>query len=303
MMDRLTSIEVFIAAVDEGSLVAAGRRFGLSASMAGKYLTGLETELNVCLIKRSTRRLSLTDAGKRYYDRCKHILDEFDDANREASDASLGLHGILRITAPVTFGTLHMSNVIGRFLQDHPRLNVSMRLDDRYLDLHDDNIDVAIRIGRLADSALIARRLAPCRMVLCAAPAFVEREGTPQLPEDLYHSPRLAFSEEVSAGAWTLYDENRHPYIIEGPIRMQANNVQMLLEAALAGIGIAYGPSFVFGKYLAGGELVNLLPAYRTKDLTVQAVYPAMRYTPSRIRQFIDYLVTDFGDVPPWERF
>ncbi|QWA10906.1 LysR family transcriptional regulator [Sodalis ligni] len=302
-MDRLTSIEVFIAAVDEGSLVAAGRRFGLSASMAGKYLTGLETELNVCLIKRSTRRLSLTDAGKRYYDRCKRILDEFDDANREASDASLSLHGVLRIAAPVTFGTLHMGNVIGRFLQDHPQINVSMRLDDRYLDLHDDNIDVAIRIGRLADSSLIARRLAPCRMVLCAAPAYLKRAGTPRLPEDLHHSPRLAFSEEVSMGAWTLYDENQQPHPIDGPIRMQANNVQMLLDAALAGIGITYGPSFVFGKYLAGGELINLLPAYRTKDLTVQAVYPAMRYTPSRIRQFIDYLVADFGDIPPWERF
>src|SRR5476649_1086768 len=130
-MDRFTGIAVFVAAVDEGSLVAAGRRFGLSASMAGKYLTGLEAELNVCLIKRSTRRLSLTDAGSRYYDRCKRILDEFDDANREASDAGISLSGVLRIAAPVTFGTMQMGDVIGRFLKEHPLLNVDMRLDDR----------------------------------------------------------------------------------------------------------------------------------------------------------------------------
>src|ERR1700675_1226613 len=158
-MDRFASISVFVAAIDEGSLVAAGRRFGLSASMAGKHVSALEAQLNVRLLYRSTRSLSLTDAGRAYYARCKRILEEFDDANHEASDARRTVRGPLRVAAPVTFGALHMGEVVARYLRDHPRVNIEVSLDDRYVDLQDAGIDVAIRIGRLPDSELVARRL------------------------------------------------------------------------------------------------------------------------------------------------
>lgn len=301
-MDRFASIAVFVAAIDEGSLVAAGKRFGLSASMAGKYVSALEAELNVRLLHRSTRSLSLTDAGRTYYIRCQRILEEFDDANREASDAHRTVRGTLRVAAPVTFGSLHMGEVVARYLDDHPHVSIEVSLDDRYVDLQSAGIDVAIRIGKLPDSDLVARRLAPCRMAICASPAYLSREGTPKIPEDLRRAPRLAFNEAVSVPAWTLTDKQNRDHVIDGPFRMQANNMQMLLSAVLAGVGIAYGPTFVFGQDIKAGNLVKLLPAYRTAELTINAVYPTARYVPSKVRQFIDYLADAYRDEPPWDR-
>lgn len=302
-MDRFACIAVFVAAVDEGSLAAAGRRAGLSASMAGKYLSQLEADLNVRLMQRSTRNLSLTDAGRAYYQRCKHILEAFDDANREASDAQRLASGTLRVAAPVTFGAMHMQDVVTRYLEAHPDVDLDISLDDRYVDLQNDSIDVAIRIGRLPDSQLIARRLAPCRMVLCAAPALIARDGMPKLPGDLRTAPRLAFSDTVTAREWTLEDKHGRHHIIDGPSRMRANNMQMLTSAALAGMGIAYGPTFVFGEHLKTGRLIELLPGFKAPELTIHAVYSSARYVPLKVRVFIDYLSKAFGDEPEWDRF
>jgi DNA-binding transcriptional LysR family regulator len=301
-MDRFTGIGIFVTAIDEGSLVAAGRRFGLSASMAGKYLTALETELKVRLIQRSTRSMSATEAGRAYYLRCKRILEEFEEANHEASDAGATPRGQLRIAAPVSFGAMHLGDALARFLEAHPHVTAEVTLDDRYVDLHTAGIDVAIRIGRLPDSGLMARRLAPCPMVFCASPGFIARHGMPQAPEDLHEAPRLAFSEVTTAGGWEVTDTDNRRHLIDGPLRMHANNMQMLLSGSLAGLGVAYGPTFVFGKHLASGDLLRLLPEYRTTELTVYAVYPATRYVPAKVRRFIDFIADDFAGTPPWER-
>jgi DNA-binding transcriptional LysR family regulator len=301
-MDRLTGIGVFVAAVDEGSLAAAARRFGLSAAMAGKYVSAIETELNTRLLQRTTRRLSLTDIGQVYYERCKQILDTWNEANREASDARETARGVLRIAAPVTFGAMHLGDVIAKYLEAHPQVNVEVTLSDRYVDLLEAGVDVAIRIGRLPDSGLVARRLAPCRMVICASPAYLKRHGTPRSPDDLRQAPRLTFSEAVSVGDWTLIDADNRAWVIDGPCRMAANNTQMLLAAALAGAGIAYGPTFVFGEPIASGQLVELLPNYTASDLTIQAVYPSARHMPLKVRHLLDHLAAAFGETPPWDR-
>jgi DNA-binding transcriptional LysR family regulator len=300
-MDRFTCISVFVAAVDEGSLAAAARRFGLSAAMAGKYVSALETSLNARLLQRTTRRLSLTDAGHAYYTRCKQILEAFDEANREASDSQSIARGVLRVAAPVTFGAMHLGDVVARYMDAHPHVNVEVLLSDRYVDLLDIGADLAIRIGRLPDSGLVARRIAPCRMTLCASPEYLKKHGTPRTPDDLQRAQRLAFSEAVSAGDWTLIDKKGRTFDINGPCRMSANNMQMLLAAALAGAGVAYGPTFVFGEHIARGELVPLLPAYRATELTIQAVYPSARHVPLKVRRFIDHLIESFGDEPPWD--
>ncbi|WP_109482745.1 LysR family transcriptional regulator [Paraburkholderia sp. C35] len=301
-MDRLTSLGVFVAAVEEGSLAAAARRFGLSAAMAGKHVSAIEDELNVRLLQRTTRRLSLTEAGQTYYERSKHILEAFDEANREAADAQGSVRGVLRVAAPVTFGAMHLGEVVARYLEDHPHVDVEVLLGDRYVDLMDAGIDVAIRIGRLKDPGVVMRRLAPCRMVVCASPSYLERHGTPHKPDDLRRMTRLAFSEAVSGGDWTLLDARHRAHVIDGPCRMAVNNTQMLLAAALAGAGITYGPTFVFGEHLRRGELVPLLPAYRAADLTIQAVYPSAQRIPLKVRRFVDYLAGAFGDDPPWDR-
>jgi DNA-binding transcriptional LysR family regulator len=300
-MDRFTRIAVFVAAMDEGSLVAAGKKFGLSASMAGKYVSALEAELKVRLMHRSTRSLNLTEAGQAYYLRCRRILEEFGEANEEASDAGSTTRGLLRVAAPVTFGELHVGEVVARYLNDHPSVNVEVSLNDRFVNLQEAGIDVAIRIGRLPDSDLVARWLAPCQMVICASPAFLKREGTPRTPEELSRSPRLAFSEAVTVPQWKLVDKQQREHVIDGPLRLHANNMQTLVSAALAGVGIAYGPTFAFAQALKQHKLVPLLSDYKAAELSINAVYPSARYVPSKVRRFIDYWVEYFKEGPPWE--
>ncbi|MBU9815609.1 LysR family transcriptional regulator [Rahnella sp. C60] len=293
-------MQIFIAAVDEGSFAAAARRFKLSAAMAGKHVSAIESDLNVRLLQRSTRRLSLTDAGERYYERCKVILEVLEDANREASDVQKTPKGLLRVAAPVAFGAMHLGRIVSRYLEQFPEVSLDVVLEDKYADLLENRIDVAIRVGRLEDPTLVTRRLAPCRMVLCASPEYLKKHGTPETPDDLSRAPRLAFSQAVSAGDWTIYDAQGRPHSIEGPCRMTANNIQLLLESVLAGTGIAYGPNFVFGEHIKQGKLIKLLPAYRTTELTIQAVYPSAIRIPFKVRSFVDFIAKALGDTPLW---
>ena len=301
-MDRLTSISVFVTALEEGSLVAAGRRSGLSSSMAGKHVSALEAQLGVRLLQRSTRKLSATDEGRAYYARCKGIIEAWEEASLEASDAASSVRGTLRVAVPVTFGALYMGDVMAGLLREHPDLNVDIIADDRFIDLHAAGIDVAIRIGQLADSSLIARRLGSCQMAMCATPAFVEQQGTPTTPQAVRKLPRLAFSEAVSSDGWTIRDTHDRAWLIDGPARARANNMQMLLSMTLAGLGIAYGPTFVFGPSLREGRLVPLLPGYRLAELSVYAIYPTARYVPSKLRCFIDHVAAAFGGALEWDR-
>lgn len=300
-MDRLLSMAVFVSAVEEGSLVSAARRFGLSPSMAGKHVSAIEEQLKVRLLQRSTRKLTLTDVGRSYYTRCKRLLEEYEDANREAQDAQQSVHGILRVAAPTTFGALHLGRVVSNYLAEYPDVSIETTLSDRYVDLLADGIDVAIRIGRLQDSDLVARRLASCRMMFCAAPSFLARHGEPKTIEQLRQAPRLAFSQAVSAGDWSVTDANGQTYHINGEIRLAANNMQMLLAAALTGAGVVYGPSFVFEQSIASGALRVLLPDHKTKDLAIHAIYPSKRHVSLKVRRFIEHLSMSFDDTQPWD--
>ena len=300
-MDRLLSMAVFVSAVEEGSLVSAARRFGLSPSMAGKHVSAIEEQLKVRLLQRSTRKLTLTDVGRSYYTRCKRLLEEYEDANREAQDAQQSVHGILRVAAPTTFGALHLGRVVSNYLAEYPDVSIETTLSDRYVDLLADGIDVAIRIGRLQDSDLVARRLASCRMMFCAAPSFLARHGEPKTIEQLRQAPRLAFSQAVSAGDWSVTDANGQTYHIDGEIRLAANNMQMRLAAALTGAGVVYGPSFVFEQSIASGALRVLLPDHKTKDLAIHAIYPSKRHVSLKVRRFIEHLSMSFDDTQPWD--
>lgn len=300
-MDRLVSMAVFVAAVEEGSLVSAARRFGLSPSMAGKHVSAIEEQLEVRLLQRTTRMLTLTDVGQAYYTRCKQLLEEYDDANREARDAQQTVRGTLRVAAPTTFGAMHLGSVVTSYLAAHPDVAVETVLSDRYIDLLADRIDVAIRIGRLEDSDLVARRLAPCRMVFCAAPSFLSQHGVPNAVEQLRKAPRLAFSEAVSAGDWALTDPGGKAHFIDGPVRLAANNMQILLAAALAGAGVAYGPSFVFGESIAAGALQVLMPEHKTSELAIHAIYASKRHVSQKLRRFVEHLSASYGDMPPWD--
>ncbi|WP_224371847.1 LysR family transcriptional regulator [Hyalangium versicolor] len=298
-MDRLTSMSVFVAAVEEGSLIAAARRHGLSASMAGKHVAAIESEMNVRLMQRSTRSLVLTEAGRAYYARSKRILEEYEEARREAADTQGTVRGVLRVTAPVTYGTMHLSGVMAAFLERHPRVTLDVLLSDHYVDLVAEGFDVAIRIGALRDTDLVARRLAPCRMVLCASREFLAQIGPLQTVAKLRQLPRLIFSGAISTGDWTLIDSKGNSTVIDGPVRMTANNMQLLLAAVLRGSGIAYGPSFVFDAHIASGDLVALLPDHRTSDLAIHAIYPTHRHVSLKLRSFVDHLAASLGSTTP----
>lgn len=302
-MDQITGVRVFVVAVDSGSLAAAGRHLGLSPAMAGRYLRSLEEQLKARLLQRSTRHLSLTEAGERYYERCKRILADLDDANREAKDRDQSLQGTLRIAAPITFGATHLGPSVARYLQDHPGINVDMSLSDRHVDLLEAGIDVAIRIGDLRDDALTVRRLAVCRMMACASPSYLASHGVPATPRQLDDHACLAFRGAISDGDWAFIGADAEQHVVAGPFRMVANSMDVLRAAALAGSGIAYGPVFAFDDALARGLLVPVMTTYGTTTLPVHAVFPTARYMPRMVRQFVDYLAEDFGGVPPWERW
>lgn len=302
-MDQILGVRVFVLAVDMGSLAAAGRRLTLSPTMAGRHLRSLEASLSTRLLQRSTRRLSLTEAGQRYYERCKQILADLDDANREAADRDEAFEGKLKVAAPVTFGAMHLGPSVARYLSAHPGVMIDISLNDHHVDLLEAGIDVAIRIGQLRDDNLTVRRLASCRMMACAAPAYLKAHGTPATPLQLRDHMCLAFSGAVSAGDWTFTSKDSVEYAINGPFRLCANNMEMLLAAALTGSGIVYGPSFVFGAALAEGKLVQIFTDYTSASLPIHAVFPTARYMPRIVRKFVDCLADDFGGIPTWERW
>lgn len=295
-MDRFVSLALFVAAVDEGSLAAAGRRFGFSAAVAGKHVSSLESDMRVRLLQRTTRRLTLTEAGQAFLPRCRRILNEYDEGRREASDQQRLVHGALRVAAPTEFGVTRLGEMLARFANDHPAVRIELRLDDRYVDLVENEIDVAVRIGRLTDSNLVTRRLGECRLVLCASPQFVARHGVPRTPADLAGLPRLAFSQSVSVGDWTFIAPDGNVHVVDGRVAVSANNVQLLAAVATRDGGLVYGPDFVFAASIAAGGLVPLMTEWGTPTLDIHAVFPALRHIPHKVRLFVDYLVQQLSD-------
>ena len=302
-MDRLVSLSVFTAAVEAGSMAAAARRHKITPAMAGRHIDTLERALNARLLQRTTRRLNLTDVGRAYYQRSRRILEEFDEAQREAGELQASPQGSLRIAVPASFAALHLGGPIARYMRDHPGIRVDTVASDRYVDLVEEGIDLAVRIGQLDDSKLVTRRIGICRMVMCATPAYLKQMGEPTTPRELRKHPRLAFSEPVSRGDWTLRDARGRSCVIDGPCQLSSNNVQLLLAAALEDAGVVFGPSFILGEALAQGSLVRVLPEYSASDFGIHTVVPSSRYLSTKVRNLIDRLVTEFGENPPWDRW
>lgn len=299
-MDRFTSLSVFVSAVEQGSLAAAARSLGMTPAMAGKHLAAIEATLGARLLQRTTRKLHLTEAGQDYYRRSRHILETLDEADRAVRHLQDEPRGTLRLTAPTTFGALHLGRPVAEFLRRHPRVTVEMSLEDRFTDLVAGGFDLAIRIGSLPDSSLIARRFAHSAMIACAAPDYLDRQGRPATPADLARFDRLAFSGAASPGDWSFTDKSGRSHKAGGTVRFLADNVQMLLAAALAGAGIVYGPDFVLGQPVASGALERVLPDYATQSLGIHAVYPSARLVGAKVRRFIDLLEEWFRDEREW---
>jgi DNA-binding transcriptional LysR family regulator len=301
-MDRLTTLAVFVKVVDAQSFAGAARDFGLSPAMVSKHVQALEARLGARLLNRTTRRLSLTEIGRGYYQRARQILADLEEADRAASDLQAAPRGVLKVNAPFSFGIRHVASAIAAYLTAYPEVTVDVSLNDRYIDLLAEGVDVALRIGRLADSSLIARRLAPIRMVLAAAPAYVARHGQPSAPKDLARHACLLYTYAATADEWRLTGPDGRDEVVRVSGRLLANNGDMLRTAAVDGLGIALLPSFIAGEHVRSGALVRLLPGYAAPEGALYAVYPPGRHLSAKLRSFIDFLATRFGEAPEWDR-
>jgi DNA-binding transcriptional LysR family regulator len=288
--------------VDAQSFAGAARDFGLSPAMVSKHVQALEARLGARLLNRTTRRLSLTEVGRGYYERARQILADVDEADREASDLQAAPRGTLKLNAPFSFGIRHVAPAIAAYLAACPDVTVDVSLNDRYIDLVAEGVDLALRIGRLADSSLIARRLAPIRSVLVAAPAYVARHGQPDVPRDLTGRACLLYTYAAAADEWRFIGPDGSDQVVRVSGRLLANNGDMLRTAALQGLGIALLPSFIAGEHVRAGELVRLLPGYAAPEGALYAVYPPSRHLSAKLRSFIDFLAARFGDAPEWDR-
>jgi DNA-binding transcriptional LysR family regulator len=294
-------MQVFARVVEAGSFAGAAGRLGLSRAAASKQVMQLEEHLGTRLLNRTTRRLGLTEEGAAYYERCLTILGAIEEAEREAAAARGEPRGTLRISAPVSFGTLHLGPAINGFVAQYPKIAVALSLEDRYVDLVEEGFDAALRIGRLADSSLLARRLCSARLVVVASPDYWQRKGRPKVPAELAGHPCLNYTLRADGRGWRFVDgEGREQIIvIAGPIT--TNNGDLLRLAAIAGVGVAWLPDFIVGADVKAGRLETALDEYRPEEAGIQIVYPQTRHVSPKLRAFVDFLVAYFVSVPSWQ--
>lgn len=294
-MKQFSRMELFVAAVVEGSLVAAGRRFGLSSSMAGKHVKALEGELGIELLKRTTRRLELTDAGRIYFERCKTILASIDDANREASEAAASAVGRLRVSAPLTFGAMYMGEVVSTYLAAQPRTSVDLVLGEDVDQAGVRPADVAVQIGESTSHEHVREVIATYEVIFCASSALLSRYGTPKSLIEISRMPKVRVKQPGTIGRIPLAEAEWESEWNGTPgFRMTTNNEQMLLAATLAGAGVACGPLYLFGRDIARGRLVPLLCAERRPVVRIYASYTKAALETQLVKGFVNHLKQRF---------
>lgn len=300
-MDRFEDMRCFVQVAEQQSVTKAAQQLNLAPSAVSRRLRDLEGRLGAQLVSRTTRRMSLTEAGQVFYHRAQQILADLEEAEAEVSDQTRGLHGQLRLAAPLSFGLAHLSPVIADFMAAHPELTVDLDLSDRQVDLVGEGFDLAVRIGTLGDSSLIARRLTEVRMVVCAAPALVAAHGAPETPEDLRRLPALCYAGSRRPDIWRYTAPDGTEGSVQLAMRMRVNNGEMARDAAIAGLGVALQPSFIVHGALMSGTLVPLLADHGWPRIAIHAVYPETRHLSAKARAFIDHLRAAIGPRPVWE--
>lgn len=289
-MDSLTDIAVFVKVVEQGSFTATAEQLSLSKSVVSKYVTRLEDRLGARLLNRSTRRISLTEAGRSFFERSRVALQAIEEAEAEVSHQQSEPRGTLRINAPMSFGIMHLAPAIPDFLHQYPELAVNVQFDDRKLDLIEGGFDVALTISNLADSSLVARRLGPCHHCVVASPAYLSRYGTPRKPEDLEGHNIVSYKYQESAQQWEFIDAHRKSTMVAIRSKVEMNNSMGMREAIINGAGIMRAPSFVVGSDIQQGRLIRLLPAYETLQLSLYVIYPQQRHLSPKVTYDVGHI-------------
>lgn len=299
-MDRFLEMQTFNAVVDAGSFVKAADALKMSKAAVSRYVVDMETRLGVRLLHRTTRRLSLTDEGQVFYGRSKELLAELAEAEDEITSRSDAASGLLRINAPFTFGILHLAPLWGLFRTLHPKVTLDVTLADRLVDLVEEGYDVAIRIATLESSTLVSKRLATTRMVLCASPTYLEQHGTPLHPRELTAHSVISYSYWSTKDEWR-FDGPEGSVSVKTRPCMHTNSGDTCRAAALAHQGVILQPSFLVGKDLSDGTLVELMPQFRSIELGIYALYPTRKHVSAKVRALIEFLANHFaGHGPIW---
>jgi DNA-binding transcriptional LysR family regulator len=292
-MDKFVEMQAFVSVVEAGSFVKAAEALALSKAAVSRHVSELESRLGVRLLHRTTRRLSLTEAGAVFHARCKVMLADVDEAEAELTMHAGEAMGQLKVNVPVTFGLLHLAPLWPAFLARHPKVTLDVTLSDRIVDLVDEGFDMAVRIARLPSSSLICRRVSSTRMVLCASPAYLREHGTPRHPAEIASHSVIAYSL-LSMGERWEFDGPEGPVAVKVVPRMRTNSGDTCRVAALAHQGIVLQPSFLVGDDLKSGALVEVLPQYRSTELGIFVVYPTRQHVTPKVRVLLDFLAESF---------
>lgn len=298
-MDTLSRMRAFVDVVDAEGFSAAARKVGKSKALLSKYVRELEDELGALLLNRTTRQLSLTEAGHTYFVRATELLRDMEDLTDAVRQSSGDIRGRIKLSAPRTYADAPIGRSLIDFAKAHPDIVLDIRLDDRFVDLVEEGFDLAIRITRLEDSSLIARRLAPFGVMLCASPELLATHGEPRTPQDLAHLPCIVDTNSRYRQNWPFRDERGETASVTVRGRIEVNSPLAARTAALAGLGFAILPDFIADREVAAGRLVCLLEKHRPEDAGIFAVYPHRRYLPAKVRALVDFLARWLKDNHP----
>ena len=297
-MDKFQEMRVFVAVVDAGSFVRAADALDLSKAAVSRLVSDLETRLGVRLLHRTTRKLSLTEEGEVFHERCRQLLDGVAEAEAELSTHSGAVIGRLKVNVPFTFGLLHLASLWPRFMAQHPQVVLDVTLSDRFVDLVDEGYDLAVRIARLQASSLVSRRLASTHMVLCASPQYLREHGTPAHPADLEQHALISYTLLSTGEQWELQGPDGSVNLRISP-RMRTNSGDTCCAAAIGHQGIVFQPTFLVAQHLASGALARVLPQYRSPEIGIYAVYPTRKHLTPKVRALIDFLAEALR-TPAW---
>ena len=299
-MDRFQAITAFSRVIEAGSFARAAERLDISVSAVSRQVADLEAHLGARLLNRTTRRLSLTESGTAFYERCVQLLADLVEAEEAVSASAVVPRGTLRMTSSISFGVGYLAPAIFEFRRQHPQLRFDIELSDRAVDLVDEGIDLAIRIGEIGSQALIGRKIGVAQLMCCAAPDYLERHARPLIPGDLAAHPCLTYAYSSIGNLWRFTDSRGvvHDVRVAGPVH--ANNGAMLAALAIAGVGVSLDPEFIVADALRVGRLVALLPGFTPPEISIYAAYPSRRHLSAKVRSFVDFLVAHFAHEPPW---
>ncbi|HVR92828.1 MAG TPA: LysR family transcriptional regulator [Casimicrobiaceae bacterium] len=298
-MDRLQAITAFARVVESGSFARAAERLDVSVSSISRQVSELEAHLDARLLNRTTRRLSLTESGRAFYERCVQLLADLEEAEESASAGTARPRGTLRLTCGTTFGARHLAPAIAEFVARHPQVRFDVELSDRAVDLVDEGFDAAVRIGKIGSEQLVGRKIGVTHLVCCASPAYLERHGVPQKPEDLATHACLTYEYSPQKNVWPFRDSSGgdRSVRVDGPLH--ANSGRFLVALAVAGVAITIEPDFIVGPDVRAGRLVPLLQAFEAAPANIYVAYPSRRHLSGKVRAFADFLAARFTQ-PEW---